>query len=380
MSPSYLNSSVFFLTTCFLLFTGFSCNILLTNIYIDLLLLALVFLKNFSTFNKRYSKFIMCYNFNYRLVLDLYILFQSFRAVLITQKLGSNFKYQLHCIMACVIIITFNRFLNLKWLINLSSFIYSKLAYLAIKTCSKSSWGLPINKCNLVKFFPSLFFIKFLVSIFKTIIDFILRNFINVLLNCKYIFNIFKNEFLVLCIVYTIFTNVTNLCNIFSIFYDYLNFCYFTIFGSIKFSVENFITSTLYFTKSVIYLRDIMVSTKELFQIRLTLISNSSDCENMIALFVFSFILLFLLLLHKRHLRLKACLSTIFSFFSISHFSSKKLLSLFPENTRKNISTSEFFTNKFAKASNFASMVFVNRQLKLFCFPSLRYRNNKTCF
>ena len=78
VSPSYLNSSVFFLTTCFLLFTGFSCNILLTNIYIDLLLLALVFLKNFSTFNKRYSKFIMCYNFNYRLVLDLYILFQSF--------------------------------------------------------------------------------------------------------------------------------------------------------------------------------------------------------------------------------------------------------------------------------------------------------------
>ena len=148
VSPSYLNSSVFFLTTCFLLFTGFSCNILLTNIYIDLLLLALVFLKNFSTFNKRYSKFIMCYNFNYRLVLDLYILFQSFRAVLITQKLGSNFKYQLHCIMACLILITFNRFLNLKWLINLSSFIYSKLAYLAIKTCRKSSWGLSINKFN----------------------------------------------------------------------------------------------------------------------------------------------------------------------------------------------------------------------------------------
>ena len=175
-SPSYLNSSVFFLTTCFLLFTGFRCNILLTNIYIDLLLLALVFLKNFSTFNKRYSKFIMCYNFNYRLVLDLYILFQSFRAVLITQKLGSNFKYQLHCIMACVIIITFNRFLNLKWLINMSSFIYSKLAHLAIKTCSKSSWGLQTNKHNLVKFFPGLFFIKFLVSIFKMIINFIFRN------------------------------------------------------------------------------------------------------------------------------------------------------------------------------------------------------------
>ena len=91
--------------------------------------------------------------------------------------------------------------------------------------------------------------------------------------------------------------------NTFSIFYDYLNFCYFTIFGSIKFSVKKFITSTLYFTKSVIYLRDITVSAKELFQIRLTPVSNSSDCENMIvfvlfvimtALFVFNFILLFL--------------------------------------------------------------------------------------
>ena len=241
VSPSYLNSSVFFLTTCFLLFTGFRCNILLTNIYIDLLLLALVFLKNFSTFNKQYSKFIMCYNFNYRLVLDSYILFQSLRAVLITQKL------------------------DLKWLINLSSFNYSKLAYLTTKTYSKSSRALPINKYDLVKFFPSLFFIKFLVSISKTIINFILRNFINVLLNCKYIFNIFRNEFLVLCIAYTIFTNVTNLCNTFSIFYDYLIFCYFTIFGSINFSVEKFITTPLYFTKSVIYLRDITVSTKELF-------------------------------------------------------------------------------------------------------------------
>ena len=52
VSPSYLNSSVFFLTTCFLLFTGFRCNILLTNIYTDLSLLSLVFLKKFITFNK----------------------------------------------------------------------------------------------------------------------------------------------------------------------------------------------------------------------------------------------------------------------------------------------------------------------------------------
>ena len=150
VSLSYLNSSVFFLATCFLLFTGFRCNILLTNIYIDLLLLALVFSKNFQKFEK-YSKFIMCYNFNYRLVLDLYILFQSFWAVLITLKLGSNFKYQLHCIVACMIIITLNRFLSLKWLINLSSFIFSKLACRTIKNYNKSSWALPINKYDLVK-------------------------------------------------------------------------------------------------------------------------------------------------------------------------------------------------------------------------------------
>ena len=56
LHPSYLNSYVFFLTTCFLLFIGFRYNILLMNIYIDLLLLTLVFLRNFSTFNKRYSK------------------------------------------------------------------------------------------------------------------------------------------------------------------------------------------------------------------------------------------------------------------------------------------------------------------------------------
>ena len=75
-----------FLGICFLLFIGFRCNILLTNIYINLFLLALVFSKIFSAFNKQFSKFIMYYNFNCRLVLDLYILFQSFCAVLITQK------------------------------------------------------------------------------------------------------------------------------------------------------------------------------------------------------------------------------------------------------------------------------------------------------
>ena len=138
------------------------------------MLLGLAFLKNFSTFNKRHSKFCMCCNFNSRLALDLYILFQSIRAVLLTQKLGSNCKYQLHCIIACVIIITLNRFLNLKWLMVLSSFIFDKLAYLTMKNYNKSSWALPVNKYELVKFFPRLFLMKFLVSIFKTIIGFIL--------------------------------------------------------------------------------------------------------------------------------------------------------------------------------------------------------------
>ena len=101
----YLNSCVFCLTTCFLLFIDFRCNILQANIFIDLLLLALGFFNNFSTFNKEFLKFIMCYNFNYRLVLDLYSLFQSFWTVFITQKLGFHFKYQLDCIVACVIII-----------------------------------------------------------------------------------------------------------------------------------------------------------------------------------------------------------------------------------------------------------------------------------
>ena len=100
----------------------------------------------------------------------------------------------------------------------------------------------------------------------------------------------------------------------------------------------------------------------------------------MIALFVFSFILLFLLLPCKRDLRLKACLSTIFLIFSISHFFSKNSQNSFHGNTLKNITTSEFFTYEFIKASNFASMVCFNWELNLFCFSNLRYRNNKTYF
>ena len=104
---------------------------------------------------------------------------------------------------------------------------------------------------------------------------------------------------MVLCIVSTTFTKATNLCNVFLIFYDYLIFCEFTLFGAFIFTVGNLTISTFYF-KSVIYLRDIMDSTDKRSQIRLTLISSHSDRENMIALFVFSFILLFLLLHRKK--------------------------------------------------------------------------------
>ena len=261
------------------------------------------------------SKFIMCFNFNCRLVLDLYILFQSFRTVLITQKLGSNLKYQLHCVVACVIIINLSRFLNLKWLINLSSFICCKLAYLTIKNYSKSWWVLPINKYDLVSFFPSLFF---LVSCLANTIFINVTNLHNGSRsiapeeNCPPTPKLtlsqtqtltgegggnFPREQLSGCpptlkVTLTLTQTPTltggnfprgnrpdTLRKIFLKFYDYLNFCYFTIFGPIKFAVENFITSTLYFTASVIYLRDTTVSNKELFQIRLTVISNGSDCK-----------------------------------------------------------------------------------------------------
>ena len=142
-----------------------------------------------------------------------------------------------------------------------------------------------------------------------------------------------------------------------------------------RFAKENLITSTLCFTKSVIYFRDITVSTKELFKIRLTLVSNSSDCENVITLFAFSFIILFLLLPSKRDIRLKLCISTFFWLFSISHFSSKNSLSLFPVNTVR-----KFFTYEYIKASNFASMTRFSREPNLFFFFILRYQNNYTYF
>ena len=68
------------------------------------------------------------------------------------------------------------------------------------------------------------------------------------------------------------------------------------------------------------------------------------------------------------------------SFFRVSHFSSKKSLSLFPGNTLKNISTLEFFTCESIKASNFPYMICFNRELNLFYFSNIRYQNNKTYF
>ena len=151
-------------------------NILLTNIFIDLLLLALGFLKNLSTRNKQFSKFMMYYNFNCRLVfVDLYILFQPFQTVYMTQKLDSNFTYQFQCIVTCVIITTL-RFLNIKSLINVSFFIFFKLVSGKVKgkehSYGKSSWVLPIIKYDLVKFCPGQFFINLLVFVFKAMIDF----------------------------------------------------------------------------------------------------------------------------------------------------------------------------------------------------------------
>ena len=60
---------------------------------------------------------------------------------------------------------------------------------------------------------------------------------------------------------------------------------------------------------------------------------------------------------------------------NICHFSSKKSLSSFPESTLKNITTPGFFTYESIKVSNIAC---INRELNLFCFSKIRYRNNKT--
>ena len=144
-----------------------------------------------------------------------------------------------------MIIITLNRFLNLKWFINVSSFILLKLSFWNEKiekhSYSKFSWVLSVNKYNLVNFFPSPFFINILVFIFKTTIDFMLTNLVDAFLNYKYISKIFENDILILCIITTIF-------NMFLIFYNYLKFCYCTNFGFVKVAGYNCITSIFYFT------------------------------------------------------------------------------------------------------------------------------------
>ena len=93
---------------------------------------------------------------------------------------------------------------------------------------------------------------------------------------------------------------------------------------------------------------------------------------------VYSFILIFFLLPHKRDLSLKACILTIFLLFSICNFSLKNSLSSFPENTLKSITTSEFFPKESIKSYGFANVVSFNWRLNLFYFSKLRYRNNMT--
>ena len=104
--------------------------------------------------------------------------------------------------------------------------------------------GFTNKKISLTHIFPGPFFINFLVCIFKMAIDFMLRNFIMHFLILNIFLTFSRMIFLVLCIVTTIFTNATNLCNIFLIFYNHLNFCYFTIFDSVRVAVVNFITTS----------------------------------------------------------------------------------------------------------------------------------------
>ena len=115
------------------------------------------------------------------------------------------------------------------------------------------------------------------------------------------------------------------------------HFCYFTNFGSFKFAVANFINSILYFDKSVIYLRDLKFLQNSFFQVRFTLISNSSNCKNCIQ---FYFIIPFV----SRQNR--------FEVENFCHFFSKKSLS-FPWNTPKSITTSEFVAYESIKACCF---------------------------
>ena len=69
----------------------------------------------------------------------------------------------------------------------------------------------------------------------------------------------------------------------------------------------------------------------------------------------------------------------MFLFISLSHFPQKIPGFIFCEYLKEH-TTSEFFTYESIKSCGFANMVCFNRELKLFCFSKLRYRNNKNYF
>ena len=87
---------LFCLTTCFFGFIRFRCNILLKKIFTDLLLLALILALSVNKFPNLSCAITWTVDW-----CQIYIF--------ITQKSG-NFKYTLHCVRACVIMITLNRF------------------------------------------------------------------------------------------------------------------------------------------------------------------------------------------------------------------------------------------------------------------------------
>ena len=110
---------------------------------------------------------------------------------------------------------------------------------------------------------------------------------------------------------------------------------------------------------------------QEPFQIRFTLINDSSDCENTSVL---------ILLSHKKDLGLETCILRIFLLFSI-YLILKCPWAHSLRIPNKNITTSEYFLFESIKACSFVNMVlFFNRELHVFCFSKLKYRNSKTYF
>ena len=92
---------------------------------------------------------------------------------------------------------------------------------------------------------------------------------------------------------------------------------------------------------------------------------------------VFSFILSFLLLKIQKRFEVESLCFNNLLISRIAQFSSKRFLSLFPENTLKNITTSQFFAYESIKASNFANVVCFNQELNLLCISKRRYRIRK---